>query len=68
MSTTEKWALAVSWLLYIVIWDGGIIAGCAYIVFGLGHSGWWFVLAVFLCTTSFKPHTWNALFTGKKPK
>lgn len=29
-------------------WNLFIILGCAYVVFGLGHSGWWFLLAVML--------------------
>lgn len=32
------------------IWNIFIFAGCAYVVFGLGHSGWWFAIpcALFL--------------------
>lgn len=25
-----------------------VIGGCAYAVFGLGHSGWWFLLAILI--------------------
>ncbi len=30
------------------LWAAFIVGGCAYIVFGLGHSGWWFLLALVL--------------------
>lgn len=29
--------------------SGGLIFGSAYVVFGLGRSPWWIVLAVVLC-------------------
>lgn len=29
-----------------LLWGLTIIGGCAYIVFGLGHSPWWFLLGV----------------------
>ena len=28
-----------------------VLGGCAYAVFWLGHSGWWFLLAVLLLDT-----------------
>lgn len=28
------------------LWPFFVIGGCAYIVFGLGHSGWWFLFAL----------------------
>ena len=31
--------------------DLAIICGTAYIVFWLGHSGWWFVLAALFLTS-----------------
>lgn len=30
------------------VWSISIMAGCTYIVFWMGHSGWWFLLAIFL--------------------
>ena len=45
----------IAFLLYIVLWDGGVLYGTFYATFILGHSGWWWVLAVFLMTVSFKP-------------
>lgn len=33
-----------------------ILAGCGYVVFGLGYSGWWFALAVAcLSSPNFNP-------------
>jgi 4-hydroxybenzoate polyprenyltransferase len=31
-----------------LIWSGGILAGCTYLVFWRDHSGWWYILAVLL--------------------
>ena len=30
------------------VWAMTMVLGCAYLVFWKNHSGWWFVLAVFL--------------------
>lgn len=35
----------------VLIWNLAVLFGTGYVVFGLGHSGWWFVLAVFLFTS-----------------
>ena len=31
------------------LWCMGIMAGCTYVVFWLGQSGWWYLLAIVLC-------------------
>ena len=31
-----------------LIWGLIVLIGCSYVVFVLGHSGWWFCLALFL--------------------
>lgn len=36
----------MSWSL--VIWNIFVLGGCAYVVFGLDRSGWWFLFAVIL--------------------
>lgn len=33
-----------------LIWAVFCVGGCAWLVFYEGHSGWWFVLAVFLAS------------------
>jgi hypothetical protein len=33
-----------------LIWSGGLIAGCSYLVFGMDQSGAWFVLAIALAS------------------
>lgn len=39
-------------ILFIVAWNVIILIGTAYIVFWLGFSGWWWVLAVVLMSGS----------------
>jgi len=34
------------------IWGASVIAGTSYLVFWEGHSGWWFLLAIFLMSAS----------------
>ena len=35
-----------------ILWMGIVLGATSYIVFGLGFSGWWFALAIFIlaCT------------------
>lgn len=32
-------------VICVVLYNLAVIGGCAYVVFGLGYSGWWFVVA-----------------------
>jgi len=34
--------------IYVLI----VLGACGYVVFGLGHSGWWFLLALVLIEIS----------------
>lgn len=34
--------------LYCLVLDAAIIGGCAYIVFWMHYSGWWWALAILL--------------------
>lgn len=51
----------LTYLIYIVLWEGFILGGCAYVVFELGHSGWWFALAIPLACMAYSPRRWIAL-------
>ena len=57
-----KW---LTYLLYIAIWDGGIIAGCTYLVFWMNQSGWWYALAIIICGSAYPPERWGKLMDGK---
>lgn len=46
----------IAFLIYIILWDGVILLGTGYVVFILGKSGWWFLLAYILMVNSFKTH------------
>ena len=52
----------LTYLLYCIVWDVGIMVGCAYIVFWKDQSGWWFLLAIFIAGTSYKPDGWRKLW------
>lgn len=51
MSKPESVAAAII-VLALLVWNGAIVVGTAYIVFGLGYSGWWWLLAVILMSGS----------------
>lgn len=51
----------ITYLIYVLIWDGRIIGGCAYLVFWRGESGCWFLLAVVLSSAALKPKDWRKL-------
>lgn len=55
----------ITYLIYIILWKGLIIGGCSYIVFGLGRSGWWFLLAVMLSAAAYNPSHWRKLWDDK---
>ena len=49
---------ALTYLIYIVLWEGMIFGGTGYVVFMLDHSGWWFALAILIGGCAYKPETW----------
>lgn len=53
--------VVLTYLIYIIIWESMIFGGFAYIVFGLGYSGWWMLLAVFMSGVAYKPKMWREL-------
>jgi hypothetical protein len=48
----------LTYLIYIVLWEGLIFGGTGYAVFILNRSGWWFALAVFVGSMAFSPLKW----------
>jgi hypothetical protein len=40
-------------VILTILYNLSILLGCGYVVFGLGYSGWWFLLAI-CCLASFK--------------
>ena len=56
--------ITLSYMVYILMYEALVIGGCGYVVFGLGRSGWWFLLALLMSAGAYKPASWNALLTG----
>jgi hypothetical protein len=48
----------LTYLIYIVLWEGMIYGGTGYAVFVLDRSGWWFALAVPLSFCAYHPLKW----------
>ena len=44
--------LLVCWLLLNTAWDLLVCGMCTYLVFWRNQSGWWFVMALILCSPS----------------
>lgn len=51
-----------TYLLYVTFHAVLILGGCGYAVFVLGHSGWWFLLAFYMCCCLYKPARWRELW------
>jgi hypothetical protein len=48
----------VTYLIYIILWEGLIFGGAGYVVFGLGHSGWWILAAMVISAFAYTPGKW----------
>lgn len=60
--------ILITYLIYIIFWEGLLFGGCGYVVFILNYSGWWFVLAFVLSTCAYTPKKWRKLLTNKFTK
>jgi hypothetical protein len=60
--------VGITYLIYATTMLVVAIGGTGYAVFVLGHSGWWFVLAVAFCGMGYMPRRWRQLWTGDKLK
>lgn len=49
---------ALTYLIYITLWEGMLFGGCYYAVFILNNSGWWFALAFALSMCAYSPMKW----------
>lgn len=50
-----KW---LTYLIYVLFWETLVIGGCGYAVFVLDCSGWWFLLALLLSASTYRPENW----------
>lgn len=48
----------LTYLIYILVYEGLVLGGTGYAVFVLGHSGWWFLLALPLSAAAYSPAKW----------
>ena len=48
----------ITYLIYIILWEGLIFGGFGYVVFQLGHSGWWVLAAVIIGSCAYSPLKW----------
>jgi hypothetical protein len=48
----------ITYLLYILLFEGLVLGGTGYAVFVLGFSGWWFILATVISASAYKPSVW----------
>lgn len=63
LSTTASVASVVTFLLYTLVWDVGLLVAGAYLVFWKDVSGWVFVVVLYLCFSSYKPKHWRQLWS-----
>lgn len=48
----------ITYLIYIILWEGMIFGGIGYAVFALNHSGWWVLAAVMIGGCAYTPERW----------
>lgn len=56
------------WLFLSFSWDALVFGITTYLVFWQGHSGWWYLLATFLCLQTTVIKTAYEYITGNKAK
>lgn len=56
---------AITYLIYIIAFETLVLGGCGYAVFVCNRSGWWFLLAVLLSGSAYRPEAWARLFGGE---
>lgn len=52
----------MSYLIYIIAYETLTVGGTAYVVFGLGYSGWWFLLGALFSAGAWRPERWSTLW------
>lgn len=58
----SKRFIAMTYMIYIIVWQALVIGGFGYVVFGLNRSEWWMLLAFLLSASAYKPKSWLKLF------
>lgn len=48
----------LTYLIYVLAYEGLVLGGTGYAVFVLNHSGWWWLLAVILSCGVTPPGKW----------
>lgn len=48
----------LTYLLYIILWEGSLMYGAYKICFEMNYSKWFLVLFVALSTAAYKPNEW----------
>ena len=51
---------AITYLIYILLYEALTIGGTAYIVFWLHYSAWWWVLGALFSAGAYRPEKWMA--------
>ena len=48
----------VTYLIYIILWEGLVLGGAGYAVFVLDRSAWWMLVAVVIGGCAYSPTKW----------
>ena len=56
--------VGITYLIYVALVLVIVVGGTGYAVFVLGHSGWWFALAILFCAGTYRPGRWAEMVTG----
>ena len=48
----------ITYLIYIIFWEGMTIGGASYVVFELNYSGWWLLAGALIGGCAYPPERW----------
>lgn len=65
ISTDNSIFIVLMYLIYIIIWEAMVLGGFGYVVFVLGKSGWWMLLAVLMSMSAYNPKSWRQLLNDR---
>lgn len=53
---------AITYLVYILLYEALCIGGCSYLVWWKGISPWWWFLAAAFSIGAYRPESWAKLW------
>ena len=62
VGSQQKNIASVTYLIYCIFYLCLLLGGPIYLIFFKGGSGWWLVLGILLCGSTYRLEKWNDVF------